>query len=170
MKITIFAFALLIAGIVSSFLITPVERAGGKKVDTAQIEFERYRIYDINESGVNGLLIATRGWHYADREVLQEPTVLRQDGEVDDGVSSDRGTIIGDELRLQKNVYYWDSLGRNLRTEEAVYNRKTGVLIGKGGFVLHTPQGSVRGANFAADTTLHTVQANEIKATINVKN
>lgn len=159
----------MLATVAASWLLSPEGREGSKRAKVAQLEFENYRIYDIGPDGVSRVLIADRGRHYDNREELENPILIQRESNRTEGISGLYAVIKEEVVNLKGSVHYWNDEGYNLFTEEAVYNRQTQVLKGRGGFTLEWAEGRMAGAEFVLDNVARTVDAKEVRAVLDMK-
>lgn len=168
-NVWIFAWLFLAATVAAALLISPQSREAGKRAKAAQLEFERYRVYDIGAQGVTQVVIAEKGRHYADREELESPILIRQNNGQLQGLSAKTAVMVGPVVTLRNEVHYWSNEGHNLFTEEAVYNKQTQILKGRGGFTLEWAEGRMSGREFEVDGAARTVDAREVRAILEMK-
>ncbi|GHS86944.1 hypothetical protein FACS189487_02130 [Campylobacterota bacterium] len=171
MKVWCFTIFLFVSAAIFALVLSPKSREGKSGKDDAQLEFWGYQIYTITEVGVDGILIADDGRRFTDSRIeIGKPVYIREINGSRDGISADIGVVLGEKLTLRHNAYYWDSLGRKLKTEHAEYNRTSGILRGSNGFELEIADGVVHGESFVADIKGRTIEAENIKASVYAKN
>lgn len=170
MKIWIFCFALLAISLTLGFVISPAGRSGAQEGVLPEIELENYNIYDIDNGGVKQTLFAKEGRHYADHEEFTYPTAVIVKEDVWNKISANKGVYADDTLSLSGDVLFDDTLGRNLKTDSAEYNRKSGILSGENGFQAAAAEGKASGKRFVADIEKRTIEAWDVRLVINVKN
>jgi hypothetical protein len=170
LKIWSAALLLLSLSLIASFALSPENREGGELKTTARLEFDNYQIYAIGADGVSAVLTAQSGRVFEDREEMDYPIALRQIGDERDGLSGVLGVVKGDDILIEKEVYYWSGSGRTLKTQTARYNVKSKLITGTGAFVTTSAQGVMNGVGFTADSVNKTFLANKVKAIFNDEN
>jgi lipopolysaccharide assembly outer membrane protein LptD (OstA) len=166
LKIWLFIIFVLSVSLAATIAIIPQSRERERIATMAQIEFENYRFSDIGVNGVANMMIATSGRHFDDREEFSNPVLMRQSGTYIDSISANSGIYQNDILTLNGNISYYDSLGRMLRTEQAIYSKNEALLKGGGGFELESAEGRMRGSNFEVDMQSRVIKAKDIEATV----
>ncbi len=165
-RVYLFFFALLVAIVLSAWLLEPHSREGEVATRAAQVEFDRYHYYEITPQGVDRLLLADKGWHYGTHEELKMPIFIQRGEGFTEGLSGLRAIWRNEELDVIGEVLYWHSEGYNLFTERAVYNDRDETIRGRGPFTFQWSGGQMQGYDFIADGPKAQLQARDVQAVL----
>jgi predicted peroxiredoxin len=137
-----------------------------KALDMPAIEFGLFEAYRIKEDGIKEAIIADRGLHYSNKDILHKGFVFAKDEQGIKSIDGDKITLTKDKVKIFGNAHFIDSLGHEIYSEDAIYNLDKNILIGSGKFTVKINDDIVKGVDLLIDAEAKIVRGFEIKATI----
>ena len=157
-------FYLVVGAILGSIFLffKPIAVNVADPGELAQIELDRFIVYEVTPAGVKTILAGTHALRFPDRYEVNDLNLTDRSDEHTENMRADFGVYKEPLIFLQDNVRYERDDGIVFTTGSADYNRTSGMLAANGPFVLWQGQDRVKGSDLRYNTQLGEISAEKI--------
>ncbi|MCV6608842.1 MAG: hypothetical protein OIF32_11570 [Campylobacterales bacterium] len=168
-KTIYFFLFILTISLVSAFGINTESVSSKSKDDIPTIEFGVFEAYRIEKDGIKEALIADRGLHYKNRDILYKGYIFSKGEEGIRSLDGDKIILTKDKVSIFGNGHYIDPTGHEIYSDNAVYDIKKKFLAGKGKFTVKIEDNIINGKDLFIDGKSKIIKGSKIKAEIYTK-
>jgi LPS export ABC transporter protein LptC len=174
MNINIF-FVSILAGLAMIYLFfEPMKIAELNHKEIPQLELTKFRVYELNEKGLNSLFIGEKGYRFvnesADRYEVYDINYTDYVRENIAHISSSYGTYKEHLVTLDGNVNYTRSDGITFKSDHATYDQNKAVFRTPGKYFFNKNNDKITGTKLFFDSNASHVTSQKISAVYQIKN
>lgn len=170
LKTILFFIIILILAVLASLTIETKSLASKKAAtNIPSIEFGLFEAYRIKEDGIKEAVIADRGLHYTDKDVLFKGYVFVKDKEGITSANGDKIVITKEKVIITGNGHFIDSKSHELYSDNAVYERGKKFLTGKGPFRAIIGKNIITGRDLLVDGEERIIRGFKVNAKIDTQ-
>jgi len=164
-------FYLLVGAVLGSIFLffKPMKVDLAEPGELAQIELDRFVVYEVTTTGVKTILGGSHALRFADRYEVSDLNLTDRSKEHIETMWAKFGIYREPLVSLRENVHYERDDGIDFETGSADYNRSSGQMVAAGPFVLWQGHDRVEGEDLIYNSQSGEISAKKIVGNYTVK-
>ena len=141
------------------FVFKPLDIKEQSFTNVPLFEVSSFTIYEINTLGLDSILLGTKGTRYADRYDIDNINFTDNTKKYIANVKANNGIYKDDIITLQQDVIYNREDGLSFSSDEAIYNKKNGILKTNYQYVAYRGENKIVGSSLTYNNLKNTIKS-----------
>jgi LPS export ABC transporter protein LptC len=169
MNVTVF-FLFIFAGLGTIYLgFSPMKMHLKDTTNAPQLQMMDFSIYDLNTKGVKSIFNATKGLRYTDRYLADNVDYISKSSQQLFSITANHGNFFNHVIKLTGDVVYSREDGLIFKSNEATYNRQTGVYKTQSKYISYKNNDKIRGSKLIYNSKTGQAVSQSINAQYQLK-
>ncbi len=151
------------------FLFKPLNIKEQKFTDVPLFELSIFTMYELNNHGLETLMIGTKGIRYSDRYTVKDIDYTDNSKNYIANMRADFGIFKNDIVNLDGNVFYSREDGLVFQTQKVLYNKKTAIAYVDQDYVSFRDKNRVTGTSLEYNNLLNQSKSTDVVANYQIE-
>ncbi len=151
------------------FLFKPLDFKEQKFTDVPLFELNIFTMYELNNHGLETLMIGTKGVRYSNRYTVKNIDYTDNSKNYIANMRADLGIYKNDIINLEGNVFYSREDGLVFETQKVIYNKKTAIAYVNQDYVSYRDKNRVKGTSLEYNNLLNQSKSTDVVANYKIE-
>ena len=136
-----------------------------KFIDVPLFEISNFNMYELNNEGLQGLMIGSRALRYSNRYEVTNIDYTENAKKNMSNMKAKRGLYQGEKISLFGNVSYVREDGLTFESQKMVYNKNTLLLTSNTPYLAYKEGNSIKGDSMKYSKKRKIIESKNVEAT-----
>ncbi len=146
------------------FVFKPLNVKEQSFEDVPLFELNAFTIYEINTFGLDSILLGTKGIRYVNRYTIENVNFTDNTQKYIANIKANNGIYKNDIITLTQDVVYSREDGLDFSSDEAIYNKRTGIVKTNQPYVAYLGDNKITGTSLVYNNLKNKMQSKNITA------
>ena len=138
-------------------------------IDVPLFEINSFNLYELNQKGLQGLMIGSSALRYSDRYEVENIDYTENSKKNISNMKAKKGLYQGEQISLYGSVSYVREDGLIFESQEMTYDKSTSLLSSSTPYVAHKGRSSLKGRSMKYNNKIKYIESKNVEVIYNLE-